>query len=65
MVTIVNKGPHPSVVKEVICRNCGSTLSYTPVDLVSVTARDYGGGCDTSHHIVCPSCSNKIFVSKY
>lgn len=65
MVTVVNKGPHPSVVKEVICRNCGSTLSYTPVDVTAVTSRDYDGHNSIDHHIVCPTCSNKVHVSKY
>jgi DNA-directed RNA polymerase subunit RPC12/RpoP len=61
MVTVVSTVPHPSVVKEVVCRNCGATLSYVPADI----NRDYGGGSDTYYHIVCPPCGHKVTVKEY
>ena len=47
MVTVVSTVPHPSVVKEVVCRNCGATLSYVPMDIKEEVHTDYGGGRDT------------------
>lgn len=65
MVTVVSTTPHPSVVKEVICKKCGATLHYVPNDVKSVTYKDYGGGTDTDYYIKCPPCGTKIYVSKY
>ncbi len=62
MVTIVKKEPHPSVIKEVICRHCGCTLEYVPADVQSYTYRDYGHGTDTTYYIKCPNCETQIFV---
>lgn len=62
MVTVVSTVPHPSVVKEVVCKNCGATLQYVPKDVVSQVHRDYGGGSDTYSHIICPACNSKVDV---
>ena len=62
MVTVVSTVPHPSVVKEVICGNCGAILQYVPKDVVSQVHHDYGGGSDTYNHIVCPPCGSKVHV---
>lgn len=62
MVTVISTQPHPSVVKEVVCRNCGSTLQYVPRDIVSREVRDYTGCSDTFRHIKCPTCSNEVSV---
>lgn len=62
MVTIVKKEPHPSVVKQVICKRCGCTLEYVPLDVKSFTSTDYGGGTDTSYYINCANCETKIYV---
>ena len=65
MVTVVSTNPHPSVVKEVICRNCGATLSYVPADIHNKTVRDYGGGSDSYHFIKCPPCGHEVHVKPY
>ena len=62
MVTVVNTVPHPSVIKEVVCRNCGATLSYVPADVKKEIHKDYGGGSDTIYYIRCPPCSHKVLV---
>lgn len=62
MVTVVSTNPHPSVIKEAICRNCGATLNYVPKDVQSQYYRDYGGGGDTDYWINCPPCGNKVTV---
>lgn len=63
MVRIVDAEPHKSVVKEVICRNCGATLEYVPQDIESRIYSDYGGGKDNFKHIRCPKCSEEVGVS--
>ena len=57
-IQVVDKGPHKSVVKEVVCQHCGATLSYAPVDIHSRTVSDYGGGSDTLNTIHCPQCEH-------
>jgi DNA-directed RNA polymerase subunit RPC12/RpoP len=65
MVTVVSTVPHPTVVKEVVCKNCGVTLSYVPKDIESRSYKDYGGGSDTDYYITCPPCGSKVFVKPY
>ncbi len=65
MVTVVSTVPHPSVVKEAICRNCGATLNYVPSDIKKEVHTDYGGGSDTYYHIKCPPCGENVSVKGY
>ena len=65
MVTVVSTVPHPSVVKEAICRNCGATLNYVPSDIKKEVHKDYGGGSDTYYHIKCPPCGENVSVKGY
>ena len=65
MVTVVSTVPHPSVVKEAICRNCGSTLNYVPADIQERIQGDYTGGRDVYYHIVCPPCGHEVSVKRY
>jgi DNA-directed RNA polymerase subunit RPC12/RpoP len=65
MVTVVSTVPHPSVVKEVVCRNCGATLNYVPADIKREESRDYTGGLDVSYHIKCPPCGHQVSVKRY
>lgn len=64
MVNIVSRQPHPSVVKECLCKNCGSTLSYTPSDVKKHESSDYLGDVSISYKIICPVCEHNIFVAK-
>lgn len=65
MVTVVSTVPHPSVVKEVVCRNCGATLNYVPKDIQERKTVDYDGGRDTIYFISCPPCGHEISVKRY
>ena len=65
MVRVVKQEPHPSVVKEVICRNCGATLEYVPADVQNRIVSDYTGDRETIHFIVCPPCGNQVTVKGY
>ena len=65
MVRVVNSDPHPSVVKEVVCKNCGATLEYVPADVQKKTVSDYLGDRDIVHFIKCPPCGHEITVKGY
>lgn len=62
MIKIIDTNPHKSVVKEVVCKNCGSTLEYTPSDVQRSYTTDYTGDKDYYNFIKCPSCSHEIVV---
>lgn len=62
MVTVVSTVPHPSVVKEIVCRNCGATLNYVPKDVQSRSYRDISGCSDMYYWISCPPCGNNVTV---
>ena len=62
MVNIVNREPHMSVVKEVICRNCGVTLQYVPNDVKEDYTSDYTGSKDYYNYIQCPNCNKHVTV---
>ena len=62
MIRVIKEEPARSVVKEVICQNCGVTLEYTPSDVQTVTVKDYGGGSDQVYYIQCPRCQHKVNV---
>jgi DNA-directed RNA polymerase subunit RPC12/RpoP len=65
MVRVVSAQPHPSVVKEVVCRRCGATLEYVPADIREEIHTDYTGGKDKYNYIVCPPCGHKVGVKGY
>ena len=65
MVTVINKGPHQSVVKEVVCRNCGCTLQYVPRDVKERTVSDYTGDREIVRYIDCPECNDQVTVKGY
>jgi len=62
MVQIIKKEPHPTVVKEVICRKCGVTLSYVPLDVKEDYSTDYTGGKDYFNYVECANCNKKVRV---
>ena len=64
MIRIIDDKPHPTVVKEAICKNCGVTIEYTPNEVISKSVSDYGGGSDTYYHVPCPKCDAKIYVTQ-
>lgn len=61
MITIINSAPAASVVKRMVCQECGVTLEYTPKDVKSCTHADYTGSKDTYYYIECPACSSKVY----
>jgi DNA-directed RNA polymerase subunit RPC12/RpoP len=65
MVKVISTVPHPSVVKEVVCRNCGATLEYTPKDVQDRFERDYTGDGETKYFIVCPPCGHEVIAKRW
>jgi DNA-directed RNA polymerase subunit RPC12/RpoP len=63
MVKVISTAPHHSVVKEVVCRNCGSTLEYVPKDIKQGIHYDYTGGADYVRYIECPTCTHNVGVN--
>ncbi len=59
-IVIIKKEPDPKIFKEVICKNCGVTLQYLPMDEISAFHYDYDGGSDEYKYIVCPNCQKIV-----
>ena len=55
-VRIIEEKPDPSVVKTIVCRNCGAKLEYTPNDVKIYHGHDYSGGSSGSEWLDCPNC---------
>lgn len=62
MVTVINRQPHPEVVKQTPCRNCGVTLEYVPIDVKRDFSSDYLGDKDYYSYIDCPNCGKQVRV---
>lgn len=65
VVKVVEAKPDPTVVENVICRNCGSKLEYVPNDVKRVDGTDYGGGPDGMTWVDCPNCNKKAIISSW
>jgi hypothetical protein len=64
-IRIIEKKPDKSVLKEVICRNCGVKLEYTPNDIRKYEGRDISGGPDGSWWITYPKCRERIILRSW
>lgn len=53
MIRIIEEKPDPSVMKQIICRQCGVKLEYAPVDVKKYEGMDYSGGPDGCTWIDC------------
>jgi RNase P subunit RPR2 len=53
---------HSSVLKTIICKDCGAELRYAPCDVRAETVSDYSGGKDTYRFIKCPECNAKMYI---
>jgi uncharacterized protein with PIN domain len=61
-VRIVEEKPDPSVIKQVVCRNCGVKLEYVPADVQDGVDTDYTGSKDPFKFIECPKCKKEVRV---
>lgn len=60
-VTVVKREPPPEVLKEVVCRQCGCTLQYVPIDEVD-GKRSCMGEVWSVKYIVCPECKSSVIT---
>jgi len=66
MVQIVSIEPHPTAVKEIVCRSgCGATLSYVPNEVQKYHGTDISGGPDGREWIVCPNCNRDVNIRSW
>lgn len=64
-IRVVSKGPAKEIEKEIVCKNCGATLSYVPRDVKSRHGTDYGGGPDGAEWIDCPECNSNVVIRSW
>ena len=64
-IRIVDPNPDKSVVKQVICRNCGVKLEYTPADLKQLTGRDISGCSEVTKYFICPNCAHEVITDQW
>ena len=60
---VVDSNPHPSVIKYVVCKNCGATLECVPNDIKRKIVTDYAGGKDVYDVVTCCVCNKDNYVS--
>lgn len=65
IVKVIEEKPDPSVVKRIICQNCGVTLEYVPNDVKSFHGTDMSGGPDGSEWVVCPKCNKPAIIRSW
>ena len=63
-VKVVETKPDPSVVKHIICKNCGAKLEYVPND---VKTKHYTcmGEPSGSEYVKCPNCGKDATVREW
>lgn len=64
-IRIVDDTPHISVIKQIICRSCGVTLEYAPIDIKERHGTDIGGGPDGAQYINCPKCQHEVIIKRW
>lgn len=64
-IKIIDETPDPSVVKRIVCRNCGVKLKYTPADVKRIDGLYYAGGPDGFEFIMCPKCERRVVIRSW
>jgi len=64
-IRIVDDKPDESVVKRIVCRECGVKLEYLPIDVRRYEGKDYSGGPDGAEWIDCPQCNNEVVLKRW
>ena len=65
MVKIIDPTPCRTVVKAIVCQNCGVKLEYVPKDVRRRDGKDYSGGADGHTYIKCPGCNKKVIIDAW
>ena len=61
MVKLINDIPDSSVVKRIICKNCGGTLEYVPNDIKQDWDYDWTGKYSYDY-ITCVGCTTRVRI---
>lgn len=64
-VRVIKTEPDQSVVKRVVCKLCGATLEYVPLDVKERHGTDIGGGPDGCKWIDCPQCKREVILESW
>lgn len=63
---VIDEKPDPSVVKTVVCSNCGVKLEYVPDDVKTLwSGTDISGGPDGAEGFECPRCRHAIVLCRW
>jgi hypothetical protein len=62
---IISTKPAKSVVKRIVCDECGATLEYVPKDVKRYDGTDIGRRPDGMKWVDCPNCKNKIVLDRW
>lgn len=65
VVRVIEEKPDPSVVKQVICPNCGVKLEYVPDEVRRYEGKDYSGGPAGHEWIDCPRCEKSVILKSW
>lgn len=65
MIKIVDEGPHHSVVKNIVCKKCGVTLSYVPMDIKEKKGYNERDGSWGYQWINCLKCNEEITLKSW
>jgi len=60
-VRVIDIKPHPTVVKQIVCKHCGATLEYTPHDTKTKTYTCMGDPSG-DEYVECPNCSKHAVI---
>lgn len=64
-VKIIKLKPAREIAKRVVCRECGATLEYIPIDVKSYHGTDMSGGPDGYEWVDCPNCKKRAIIRSW
>jgi hypothetical protein len=64
-VKIIKSEPDFNVVQNIVCRSCGVTLEYVPIDVKRRDEKDWSGGPDGAEWIDCPNCTKQVIIKRW
>ncbi len=65
VVRIIEEKPDPSVVRQVVCQECGVKLEFTKGDVTTRKYRDISQVECSYCWITCPKCHKEVNVTNY
>jgi len=63
-VKVIKTEPDASVVKRIVCKHCGATLEYLPVDVKEKSWSCMTEPCGCTY-VVCPQCSSDVTIRSW